>query len=184
MTRCTVFPQGGAADSGALAVDGSCIMQGFDRCCLHATADVIVAIDDVHISGKSMDQVAALMRGDVGSNVVIDVLRKGQVCIFLSRLCLFFSGCQSDYFQCRFFDRISLSSTFTSISTLPFTPSRPLPQHVSPPSFSPSDSSGHLPANIDAHRVSMQESGTKASVLLTAYPFEYRQVFAALRSKH
>jgi C-terminal processing protease CtpA/Prc len=42
-------------------------------------ADVLVAIDNVHVSGKSMDQVAALIRGSVGSSVSIDILRKGQV---------------------------------------------------------------------------------------------------------
>ena len=50
----------------------------FDSC-----ADVIVAIDNVHVDGKNMDQVAALIRGDVGSNVVIDVLRRGQVLAWL-----------------------------------------------------------------------------------------------------
>ena len=44
-----------------------------------SNADMIVAIDNVHVDGKNMDQVAALIRGDVGSNVVIDVSRKGQV---------------------------------------------------------------------------------------------------------
>ena len=46
-------------------------------------ADMIVAIDNVHVDGKNMDQVAALIRGDVGSNVVIDVLRRGQVLAWL-----------------------------------------------------------------------------------------------------
>jgi hypothetical protein len=46
-------------------------------------ADMIVAIDNVHVDGKNMDQVAALIRGDVGSSVVIDVLRRGQVLAWL-----------------------------------------------------------------------------------------------------
>ena len=45
----------------------------------HASSDVVVAIDSVLIDGKSMDQVAGLFRGAVGSDVVIDVLRRGQV---------------------------------------------------------------------------------------------------------
>ena len=40
---------------------------------------MIVAIDSVNIDSVSMDQAAALIRGEVGSNVVIDILRKGQV---------------------------------------------------------------------------------------------------------